>query len=323
MSHKTDDQQWLNVLSGQSVGKDAMSATDIEATLLRNTLILKGKAQEVFEPNKDGFQRLMVEARRQGLLHVKRSEEPALRRLFNFLAAPAGVLAFPATALTSVLLILGVGIVIGWQIKNMRTSGAPQTTDTIAIRPTESTVAQNEPVNRIPPAVASKNNKPAVIAKSQIRDHAIQDGNTSLATAPATLIAGLTMAEMPTTSETVWLTRGSHHGDASNASLSSANLPTNAVAIPINDKNSNDGNLISSITTIMITTKDPEQYALSLISVAMEAALEAISQKSDEHISVTLNQFKPNSEKQAKVRELLKLKSDISGSVHVIISANK
>ena len=71
MSNETEDQQWLAALSGKSADKSNVSAVEREAMLIRSALILKNKTQEVFEPSTDGLQRLMVEARRQGLLHPK------------------------------------------------------------------------------------------------------------------------------------------------------------------------------------------------------------------------------------------------------------
>ena len=139
MSNETEDQQWLDALSGKSADKSNVSAVEREAMLIRSALILKNKTQEVFEPSTDGLQRLMVEARRQGLLHPKVSSRgSALERLYNFLGvpvgAPASALAFPTIALASTVLILA-GIAIGWQATNMRTSEVTHSTiDVIVTR---------------------------------------------------------------------------------------------------------------------------------------------------------------------------------------------
>ena len=229
MSNETEDQQWLDALSGKSADKSNVSAVEREAMLIRSALILKSKTQEVFEPSTDGLRRLMVEARRQGLLHPKVSSRgSALERLYNFLGvpvgAPASALAFPTIGLASIMLVLA-GVAIGWQVTSMRTSEVTHSVDDVS-RGT-GLITAYESVNHGPPKI------------------------------------------------------------------------------------------------ILITTKDSEKYAGKVISVAWEAGLEVVSQKSGEKISLIMSPFRPNSNEQVKIRELLKLQPDIRGSVNVIISKGK
>ena len=115
MSDDTEDEKWLDALGGKLSNPALPSAADREATAIRNAILRQAEARPGYEPSQARLDMLMAEANRQGLL-VK-GKAPwgvlaALRRIHAFLAMPASVA-------TSLALVLGLTITVGWQANQM------------------------------------------------------------------------------------------------------------------------------------------------------------------------------------------------------------
>lgn len=116
MTEKTDDEKWLEALRGQTEGEP--SKPELEATLIRSAVVRGTQSRSAYETTEGGFQQLLTEAQKQRLIRSEKTPS-ALQRLINtlyeFLAAPAGVMA-------SLTLILGLSVTAGWQAEQLNSA---------------------------------------------------------------------------------------------------------------------------------------------------------------------------------------------------------
>ena len=113
MTNKTDDEQWLAALQGQTDGP--LSKTEQEARVIRNAVMQDLDKRPAYQTSEPGFQRLMATAKAQGLLYPERAPS-GLQRLVN---AAYAFLTMPASVMASVALLVGLSVTVSWQAEQL------------------------------------------------------------------------------------------------------------------------------------------------------------------------------------------------------------
>ena len=113
MTNKTEDEQWLAALQGQTDGP--LSKTQQEATVIRNAIMQDLDKRPAYQTSEPGFQRLMASAKTQGLLYPERAPS-GLQRLVSTVFA---FLAMPASVMASVALLVGLSVTVSWQAEQL------------------------------------------------------------------------------------------------------------------------------------------------------------------------------------------------------------
>ena len=118
MTEKTEDEKWLDALAASA--DQPSSKTELEAGVIRASLLQTINSRPVYEPSESGFQRLLSDARQQRLIYPKQSPsrlQGVINAVYEFLATPACVMA-------SVTLIVGLSVTAGWQAEQLHDTEA-------------------------------------------------------------------------------------------------------------------------------------------------------------------------------------------------------
>jgi hypothetical protein len=120
MSTEKEDQNWLEALSGKQI-VDKSSPETIEAQELRSAILQKLQNEEKFEPSNAAYQKILEEAKNRKLLKDS-------KKGWNWFeltggsgfSISGGALATPTYAIASVVLIVGLGAIAGYQALELR-----------------------------------------------------------------------------------------------------------------------------------------------------------------------------------------------------------
>jgi len=115
MNDELEDQLWFDALQGKSPKGQSPSLTEVQASALRSSVLRSISARPTFEPTTAGFEKMLGEAKRRGLLKPEESAwKPAdvISRAYDFLALPSTV-----TATVAIVVVLVV--TTGWQAKQI------------------------------------------------------------------------------------------------------------------------------------------------------------------------------------------------------------
>jgi hypothetical protein len=119
MSTEKEDQNWLDALGGkQGPGK---SAEIIEAQALRSAILTRIQKEEQFEPSTAAYQKIIEEAKKRKLLKDS-------KRTWNWFGLTGGSgfsisgggLVSPTYAIASIVLIVGLVAIVGYQSLELR-----------------------------------------------------------------------------------------------------------------------------------------------------------------------------------------------------------
>ena len=111
MNDELEDQLWFDALQGKAPKGHSRSPTEVQASALRSSVLRSISARPALEPTTAGFEKMLAEAKRRGLLKPEESAwKPAdvISRAYDFLALPSSVTA-------SVVIVVVLGATTGWQ----------------------------------------------------------------------------------------------------------------------------------------------------------------------------------------------------------------
>lgn len=115
MSTEKEDQNWLEALSGKQIAGKPSPET-IEAKVLRSAILQKLQNEEKFEPSNAAYQKILEEAKNRKLLKdSKKSWNWFGLTGSNGFSISRGALATPTYAVASVVLIVGLAALAGYQ----------------------------------------------------------------------------------------------------------------------------------------------------------------------------------------------------------------
>jgi len=115
MNDELEDQLWFDALQGKAPKGQSRTPAEVQASALRSSVLRSISARPTFKPTTAGFEKMLAEAKRRGLLKPEESAwKPAdvISRTYNFLALPSSVTA-------SVVTVVVLGVTTGWQAKQI------------------------------------------------------------------------------------------------------------------------------------------------------------------------------------------------------------
>jgi hypothetical protein len=120
MSTEKEDQNWLEALGGKRIA-DKPSPEIIEAQVLRSAMLQKLQNEEKFEPSNTAYHKILEEAKNSKLLKDSKKGWNwfGLKGGSGF-SISGGVLASPTYAMASVVLIVGLAGIAGYQALELR-----------------------------------------------------------------------------------------------------------------------------------------------------------------------------------------------------------
>lgn len=115
MNEELEDQLWFDALQGKAPKGEPLSPTQMQGSVLRSSVLRSISARPTHEPTTAGFNKMLAEAKRRGLLKSEASTAKptdVISRAYYFLALPSSVTAF-------VVIVVALGVTTGWQAKQL------------------------------------------------------------------------------------------------------------------------------------------------------------------------------------------------------------
>lgn len=120
MSTEKEDQKWLEALGGKQAA-DKPTSEIIEAQVLRSAILQKLQNEEKFEPSNAAYQKILEEAKKRKLLkESKKGWNWFGLTGGNGFSISGGAIATPTYAMASVVLIVGLAAIAGYQALELR-----------------------------------------------------------------------------------------------------------------------------------------------------------------------------------------------------------
>jgi len=120
MSTEKEDQNWLDALGGKQTA-DKPTSEIVEAQVLRSAILQKLQNEEKFEPSNTAYQKILEEAKNRKLLKDTKKDWNWFGLTGgNGFSISRGVLATPTYAMASVVLIVGLAGIAGYQALELR-----------------------------------------------------------------------------------------------------------------------------------------------------------------------------------------------------------
>ena len=115
MNEELEDQLWIDALQGKVAKGEPLSPTQMQGGVLRSSVLRSISARPTYEPTTTGFNKMLAEAKRRGLLKPEagaRNPTDVISRAYHFLALPSSVTAF-------VVIVVALGVTTAWQAKQL------------------------------------------------------------------------------------------------------------------------------------------------------------------------------------------------------------
>lgn len=127
MSTEKEDQNWLAALGGKRAA-DKSAPETIEAQALRSAMLHKIQNEEQFEPSHAAYQKILEEANKRKLLREATNKWNWFGPTGgNGFSISGGMLTTPAYAMASVVLIVGLTVIAGYQASELKEMTARST----------------------------------------------------------------------------------------------------------------------------------------------------------------------------------------------------
>ena len=117
MNEELEDQRWLDALQGRVPEGQPLSPNQLQASLLRNSILRSISSRPTYELTEAGFEKMLAEAKRRGLLKPEASTLQGAGT--KWLSSKFDTLRRTVTA----ILVVALGVTTGWQANVMVTRG--------------------------------------------------------------------------------------------------------------------------------------------------------------------------------------------------------
>ena len=117
MNEELEDQWWLDALQGRVPEGQPLSPNQLQASLLRNSILRSISSRPAYETTEAGFEKMLAEAKRRGLLKPEASTLQGAGT--KWLSNKFDTLRRTATA----IIVVTLGVTTGWQANVMVTRG--------------------------------------------------------------------------------------------------------------------------------------------------------------------------------------------------------
>jgi hypothetical protein len=117
MNDELEDQLWFDALQGKAPKGQSRSPTEVQASALRSSVLRSISARPVYETTEAGFEKMLAEAKRRGLLTPQKSALQAAGT--KWLSSKFDTLRRTASA----VIVVTLGVTTGWQANVMVTRG--------------------------------------------------------------------------------------------------------------------------------------------------------------------------------------------------------